>query len=174
MMFHSRGKSPALLYRTGGVRYIDTPQGAQRVVVRPKWIKFQAMNAPIFQPGLPGKGSHANEAWGALNTELVANQIDEPEEEIIEYLKNHVDYGIQFLAVSEETGTETDLVDSEMIIPSGKKLKSKPQTFFCKLCEKSLSSPQAVNGHKTSQKHQDLRESYLKHLRTSRQHIRIK
>lgn len=172
MLFFSSGKSPSLLYRSGGVNFIDTPQGMMRQTHQPKWIKFRALNAPIFQPGLPGKGEYPNEAWGRLNTETVAEDIDEPQKEIEKFLLKHKEYGLSFIAVSEDTGSEADFVDSEMIVTQ--KGKGNKKSFYCKLCERSLATAQAVNGHKTSDKHQDLRDSYMRHLKLSRAQVRIR
>lgn len=169
MLFLSREKSPSYLYLSGGVNFIETLQGMQRKTTQPKWLKFEALNAPIFAPGLPGKGVHPNEAWGQLYSERAAKGIKEQQNAVEEFLLEHEDYGIEFIAVQEQSGSEQDFADDQMIVSQGDK-----GAFYCKLCEKSLGSAQAVNGHKTANKHIEMRENYILHLKQGRQHIVIK
>ena len=170
MLFLSRDKSPSLLYLTGGASFIDTPQGKFRQVSQPKWIKFVPLNEPMFAPGLVSRTGNRNEAWGILDTRKVAMDLDVPVEEVDEFLMRHQDFGMEYIAVSEDTGSEIDTIDDMSIVPKGK-------GYFCKLCDKPLGSHQAVNGHKTSRLHQERREQYQKFLkegRESRRHINIK
>jgi hypothetical protein len=174
MMFLSREKSPSLLYRSGNVEYIDAPHGKFPVTKAPKWIKFQALNAPIFAPGLPSRNSaKPNEAWGQLNSERCADLLGEDAKEIEQFLLTHRDFGLEWVAVDQETGSETDFVNNQMIIAQ-KDAEDGSEGYYCKLCEKYLASAQAVNGHKTSNKHQERAENYLRHLKQSREQIRVK
>ena len=174
MMFLSRDKSPSLLYRSGSVEYIDAAHGKFPVTKAPKWIKFQALNMPIFAPGLPSKSKNKpSEAWGQLNSDRCADLIGEDAKEIESFLLTHRDFGLEWVAVDPETGSESGFVDEMMLVPQ-KDPEAGIDGFYCKLCEKYLASAQAVNGHKTSNKHQERREDYLNHLKKGKQHMKIK
>lgn len=161
MIFLSRGKSPSLLIVPGFEEFVKTTQGTIPRVNKPKWIKFVqfAPGANIHAPGLPvtTDGPEAGKALGFYDTEYGANDIDMPEEEIVDFIKTHPSYGVEFIAAKEKE-TETGL-SIEIFEPEGEK------GFYCKLCDQSLATAQAVNGHKTSKKHQIQEEEFYEAFR---------
>lgn len=167
MIFLSRGKSPTLLIAPGYEEFIKTTQGTVPRVNKPKWIKFLqfAPGASIHAPGLPvvKGGDSAGRAQGFYDTEAGALDIGMPEQEIVDFLTTHPKYGVEFIAAKEKE-TETGL-SVEIFEPEGEK------GFYCKLCDQSLQTAQAVNGHKTSKKHQiqeeEFYEAFRKRLKTN-------
>lgn len=167
MIFLSRGKSPSLLISPGFEEIIKTTSGNVSQVTKPKWIKFIqfASGANIHAPGLPVRmdGDTPGKAKGYFDSEYGARDIGMPEQEIIDFLTTHPSYGTEFIAAKEKE-TDTGL-SVEIFEPEGEK------GFYCKLCDQSLATAQAVNGHKTSKKHQiqeeEFYEAFRKRLKTN-------
>ena len=161
MIFLSRGKSPSLLIVPGYEEIVETTSGKVSRVNKPKWVKFIqfAPGANIHAPGLPVRmdGENAGKAQGFVDTEYVAKDINMPEQEVIDFLTGHEKYGVEFIAAKEKE-TETGL-SVEIFEPDGEK------GFYCKLCDQHLATAQAVNGHKTSKKHQIQEEEFYEAFR---------
>jgi len=165
MIFLSRGKSPSLLIVPGYEEIVQTLHGKLPVVHKPKWLKFTefGLGANIHAPGLPTFDGQDNKAGGYLDTEQVAKQEDIPEQEVIDFLQTHPKLGVEFVQTQEkeaDTGLSVEIFE-----PEGEK------GFYCKLCDQSLQTAQAVNGHKTSKKHQlqeeEFYEAFRKRLKTN-------
>jgi hypothetical protein len=165
MIFLSRGKSPSLLIVPGFEEIVQTTRGKIPVVNKPKWLKFTEFGAGanIHAPGLPTRADEDNLAGGYLDTEQVAKDIDHPEQEIIDFLQTHPKLGVEFVQTKEKEA-ETGL-SIEIFEPEGDK------GFYCKLCDQSLATAQAVNGHKGSKKHkiqeEEFYEAFRKRLKTN-------
>lgn len=161
MIFLSRDRSPSLLMIPGYEEIVKTVHGNVPVIKKPKWLKFTAFgaNASIHAPGLPVRkeGENAGRAQGYLDTEIAARENDLPESEIITFLESHPWNGVEYIAAKKEEAQNG--LSIEIFEPEGE------GGFYCKLCEQSLQSAQAVNGHKTSKKHQIREEEFLENFR---------
>lgn len=148
MKFLSVDKSPEYVIVPGRYKTVQTAVGAVAQPVRGKRVKFHALSEPLPTTLLPAKmGVQA--ARGMLDTKVEAERIGIDEEVLIEFLREHEDYGLHFVGVDPqgEAAAEEE-VDPIENLGGG-------DGYFCKLCDAHLSTPQAVAGHTRSGQHQD-------------------
>ena len=158
MIFLSRGKSPSYLMIPGYEEIVQTVHGNVPVIKKPKWLKFIAFGpgAEIHAPGMATKKNYDGKAGGYLDTEHAARRLQVEEQEVIDFLENHEAFGTEFVAAKRE---DEEATHDEFIVPEG------VGGYHCKLCGKSVSSIQGLNGHKMSKSHQAHEEAFFEALR---------
>ena len=159
MIFLSRGVSPSFLMVSGYQRAVETDRGTVMDVRVPKWLKFSKLGTPMAAPNLPAKKSEIDmvpRALGFVDTEIAAREMRMSEQEIIDFLYQHPDYGVEFVSLEDES-KETATQDSVFI-------ENGDGTYYCNLCAQHLSSIQGVTGHKQSKIHQKAFELHLSEM----------
>jgi hypothetical protein len=145
MLFLSRGKSPSFLIVPGYEEIVQTIHGNIPQVRKPIWLKFSAFDGGGMEtPAMPMRQG-SNTAQGSLETAVAARITGLQEDEIIDFLKNHDSYGVEFVAV-EDRGREIDDNDEAFLVATD-------TGYYCQLCDMDLKNAQARAGHRMSKAH---------------------
>jgi CO dehydrogenase/acetyl-CoA synthase beta subunit len=145
MLFLSRGKSPSFLIVPGFEEIVQTIHGNIPQVKKPIWLKFAPFDGEGMEtPAMPMRRGQ-NTAQGSLETTVAARVTGLPEDEIVDFLKNHDAYGVEFVAVEDR---EQEIEDNDEAF-----LVSEASGYYCQLCDMHLKNAQARAGHRMSNAH---------------------
>jgi hypothetical protein len=147
MIFLSRDKGLKLVHSQVRKYVHRTNSGNVTEIVPGRRIQFQKLALPMPCSTFPEKGSGFR--WGAegiLNSALAAKQADMEEQEVINWLLHHDDYGISFIAVDEDEGVP--LAAEEVVLE-----KAGEKGWRCKVCDQYIQDDRGKKSHLESRKH---------------------
>jgi hypothetical protein len=147
MIFLSRDKGLKLVHSQVRKYVHRTNSGNVTEIVPGRRIQFQRLAQPMPCSTFPEKGSGFR--WGAegiLNSALAAKQADMEEQEVINWLLHHDDYGVSFIAVDEDEGVP--LAAEDVVLE-----KAGEKGWRCTVCDQYIQDDRGKKGHLESRKH---------------------
>ena len=147
MLFLSRDKGLKLVH-TQVRKYVHrTNSGNVSEIVPGRRIQFQRLASPMPCSVFPEKGTSFR--WGAegvIDSSLAAKQADMEEQEVINWLLHHDDYGVKFVAIDEDSGVP--LAAEEVVLE-----KAGEKGWRCKVCDQYIQDDRGKKSHLESRKH---------------------
>jgi hypothetical protein len=146
MIFLSRDKGLRMVIRPVQKYIHRTSSGNISEIIPGARIQFQRLAEPMPCSIFPAKGDSFR--WGAegiLNSTLAAKQAKMKEDDIVNWLLHHEDYGNKFIAVDDDTGTP--LVPEEVV------LEVAGDGWHCTVCDQYIKDDRGKKPHLESKKH---------------------
>jgi hypothetical protein len=148
MIFLSRDKGLRMVIRPVQKYIHRTSSGNISEIVPGARIQFQQLAEPMPCSIFPAKGeSHRWGAEGILNSALAAKQAKMKEDDIVNWLLHHEDYGNKFIAVDDDTGVP--LVPEEVV------LEVAGEGWRCTVCDQYIQDARGKKPHLESKKHKE-------------------
>lgn len=152
MFYICRDKGRRITVQRGHARVIETPQGPVREVVPAKRVEFIPISGPAWVTRALPERYGRNAAEGCFDSSGAKYRENLTEQEADEFLVNHKDYGIDFVAID---GDGKPISPSEWNSPMRRSdpfLTASGEGKYCELCDKQL-DVRGVKGHVNSAAH---------------------
>jgi hypothetical protein len=148
MIFLSRDKGLRMVIRPVQKYIHRTSSGNVSEILPGARIQFQRLAEPMPCNIFPKKGeAHRWGAEGILNSALAAKQAKMKEDDVVNWLLHHEDYGNKFIAVDNDTGTP--LVPEEVV------LEVAGDGWHCTVCDQYIEDGRGIKPHLESKKHKE-------------------